>query len=197
LDIAVGEYDKHFEETHEPHSHALHSKIRERGAYFTGPLARYNLNFDQLSPATKAAAQEIGFLPPCRNPFKSIIVRSLELYYACEEARRLVRSYVMPSESVMMFKLRAGTGYGCTEAPRGICYHRYQLDAEGNILDAKICPPTSQNQKQIESDLRYYVEKYIDLPKEKLTWQCEQAIRNYDPCISCATHYLKLDVEEV
>jgi sulfhydrogenase subunit alpha len=196
LDIAVRDYDKHFEEMHELHTHALHSKLRKRGAYFVGPLARFNLNFDQLSTGAKAAAKAVDFLPECRNPFKSIIARSVELFYACEEALRLVQAYVIPERSMMELPFTAGTGFGCTEAPRGICFHRYQLDEEGIILDAKICPPTSQNQKQIESDLLHYVEKYIDLPKDQLTWQCEQAIRNYDPCISCATHFLKLDVEE-
>ena len=90
---------------------------------------------------------------------------------------------------------RAGIGYACTEAPRGILYHRYKLSDEGLILDAKIVPPTSQNQKMIEDDLRHYVEQAIELPEDQLMWQCEQAIRNYDPCISCATHFLKLQIE--
>jgi coenzyme F420-reducing hydrogenase alpha subunit len=89
----------------------------------------------------------------------------------------------------------AGTGYGCTEAPRGILYHRYRLDAAGVILDAKIVPPTSQNQKTIEDDLRQFVSTRITQPKDKLQWECEQAIRNYDPCLSCATHFLKLNIE--
>jgi sulfhydrogenase subunit alpha len=90
---------------------------------------------------------------------------------------------------------RAGTGYGCTEAPRGSLYHRYQIDDQGVILDAKIVPPTSQNQKTIERDLWRFVPPRIDLPNDELTWQCEQAIRNYDPCISCATHFLNLKVQ--
>jgi coenzyme F420-reducing hydrogenase alpha subunit len=94
-------------------------------------------------------------------------------------------------------EVRAATGYGCTEAPRGILYHRYRIDEQGTILDAKIVPPTSQNQKSIEQDLRQYVSQYLDLPNEKLQWQCEQAIRNYDPCISCSTHFLKLTVERL
>jgi coenzyme F420-reducing hydrogenase alpha subunit len=91
---------------------------------------------------------------------------------------------------------KLSTGYGCTEAPRGILYHRYRLDERGIILDAKIVPPTSQNQKTIEQDLREFVPSRLHLSQEKLTWQCEQAIRNYDPCISCATHFLKLEIEE-
>jgi sulfhydrogenase subunit alpha len=90
---------------------------------------------------------------------------------------------------------RLATGYGCSEAPRGILYHRYRIDEQGVILDAKIVPPTSQNQKTIENDLWKFVPQYLDLPPDKLAWQCEQAIRNYDPCISCATHFLKLKIE--
>jgi coenzyme F420-reducing hydrogenase alpha subunit len=86
-------------------------------------------------------------------------------------------------------------GYGCTEAPRGILYHRYGVDHEEKIVDAKITPPTSQNQKAIEEDLLEFVSERWQMPEDELTWQCEQAVRNYDPCISCATHYLKLKVE--
>jgi sulfhydrogenase subunit alpha len=86
-------------------------------------------------------------------------------------------------------------GFGCTEAPRGLLYHRYKIDGHGLILDAKIVPPTSQNQKTIERDLREFVPPRLKLTQEQLTWQCEQAIRNYDPCISCATHFLKLDIQ--
>jgi coenzyme F420-reducing hydrogenase alpha subunit len=87
------------------------------------------------------------------------------------------------------------TGYGCTEAPRGILWHRYRVDEHGTIQDARIVPPTSQNQKMIENDLLHFTKKHIDLPQDKLTWMCEQAIRNYDPCISCSCHFLKLKIE--
>jgi coenzyme F420-reducing hydrogenase alpha subunit len=86
-------------------------------------------------------------------------------------------------------------GFACTEAPRGILYHRYRLNADGTIADAKIVPPTSQNQKAIENDLGRFVERHLQLPKDTLTWKCEQAVRNYDPCISCATHFLKLELD--
>lgn len=197
LDIAVRDYEDHFIEDHVRHSNALHSTLKERGAYLVGPLARYNLNFDKLSPLAQEAAGHAGLGPVCRNPFQSIIVRSVEILYACDEALRLIDQYEMPETPAVKFEPRAAAGYGCTEAPRGILYHRYQTDAQGNILDAKIVPPTSQNQKVIESDLRQFVSKHLDLPHETLTWQCEQTIRNYDPCISCATHFLKLQIEQL
>ena len=101
----------------------------------------------------------------------------------------------MPESSAIEVQPRAGIGYGCTEAPRGILYHRYQLDDAGVIVDAKIVPPTSQNQKMIEEDLWQLASQSLQLPEDQLAWQCEQAIRNHDPCISCATHFLKLHVE--
>lgn len=195
LDIAVREYDDHFAEEQVKHSTALHSSLRGRGSYFVGPLARYNLNFDKLSPLAQEAAREAGLEPLCRNPFKSIIVRSVEVLYACDEALRIIDDYEVPDRPALEVQPRAATGYGCTEAPRGSLYHRYRISEEGVILDAKLVPPTSQNQSTIESDLRDFVTQHVDLPLESLTWQCEQAIRNYDPCISCSTHFLKLHID--
>lgn len=194
LDISIREYESHFAEEHVEHSNALHSVIKERGAYFVGPMARYSLNFDRLSPMAQEAAKEAGLSNECRNPFKSIIVRSVETLYACEEALRIIQEYRMPDQPSVEMRPKAAVGYGCSEAPRGILYHRYRLDEKGVILDAKIVPPTSQNQKTIENDLFHFVPERLHLSQEELTWQCEQAIRNYDPCISCATHFLKLDI---
>src|SRR5260370_11246869 len=191
LNIAVQEYDNYFIEEHVAHSNALHSRVQERGAYFTGPLARYNLNFEQLSPLAQEAAYAAELGKKCRNPFKSIIVRSVETLYALDEALRIIEQYEMPEQAAFDVQPRAATGY----APRGILYHRYKIDDQGQILDAKIVPPTSQNQKMIEADLWHYVVQAMHLPDEELTWKSEQAIRNYDPCISCATHFLKLNIE--
>jgi coenzyme F420-reducing hydrogenase alpha subunit len=195
LDIDIREYEDYFEEIHVAHSNALHSVLKERGAYFVGPLARFNLNFERLSPLARELAEKIGLTPPCNNPFKSILVRMIETLYAYDEAIRIIENLKMPVQAATPIKVKAGTGCGCTEAPRGICWHKYSLDGAGIIQKSRIVPPTSQNQKTIENDLYHYVEKYRHLPKDELTWQCEQAIRNYDPCISCATHFLKLEIE--
>ncbi|MCL5006296.1 MAG: Ni/Fe hydrogenase subunit alpha [Acidobacteria bacterium] len=195
LDIAIQDYERHFAEEHVQYSHALHSIVRGEGPYFVGPMARYSLNFDRLSPLAQEAAREAGLGPVCRNPFQSIVVRSVETLYACDEALRIIEEYAMPEAPAVEVQPRAGNGFGCTEAPRGALYHRYRLDDHGIILDAKIVPPTSQNQKTIEQDLWEFVPKHFDLPSDKLRWQCEQAIRNYDPCISCSTHFLKLKIE--
>ena len=195
LDIPIRDYENHFFEEHMPYSSTLHSVYKDHGPYFVGPLARYNLNFDRLTPLAQKAARSAGLAPECRNPFKSIIVRSVETVYACEEALRIIDQYEMPEKPAVEVKPHASRGCGCTEAPRGILYHRYRIDDSGAILDAKIVPPTAQNQRMIESDLREFVSKNLRLTQEKLTWQCEQAVRNYDPCISCSTHSLKLTIE--
>jgi coenzyme F420-reducing hydrogenase alpha subunit len=197
LDIAMSEYEMYFHEEHVPHANALHSVYRGRGAYLCGPLARYNLNYDRLTPLCQAEAKAAGLGPKVHNPFKSILVRGVELIYACEEALKLIENYDPPTPPAVPLTPKAGMGCGISEAPRGILYHRYRIDQNGLVQDARIVPPTSQNQKMMELDLRYYVEKFVDTPHDKLTWQCEQAIRNYDPCISCATHAIRLDIEHI
>jgi coenzyme F420-reducing hydrogenase alpha subunit len=194
LDIDVSEYDEHFVEEHVEWSNALHSRIVGRGSYLCGPLARFALGFDRLSPLSRDAAVEAGLEPGMRNPFRSIVVRAVELVYAADEALRLIAAYEEPDAPAVELEPRAGVGYGCTEAPRGILYHRYEIDDAGTILSAKIVPPTSQNQRAIEEDLRGVAERSLELPDEELRARCEQTIRNYDPCISCATHFLDLEV---
>ena len=192
LDIDISDYETHFEEEHVVYTNALHSILKERGAYFVGPMARFNLNFGQLTPRAQQAAKAAGLDGECLNPFKSIIVRSVEILYAFEEALRVVESYQQPDVPSIEVNPSGHTGHGCTEAPRGLLYHRYDIDAKGEITHAKIVPPTSQNQKTIEKDLYRFVPRFIELSDDQLQWHCEQAIRNYDPCISCATHFLKI-----
>jgi sulfhydrogenase subunit alpha len=195
LNIPLSDYEHHFAEEHVQHSNALHSAVQERGAYFVGPLARYNLNFEKLSPLAQDIAKETGLPQECRNPFQGILVRAIETIYACDEALRIIGSYEPPEKPYVEVTPKVGTGYGCTEAPRGILYHRYSYNERGLILSVKIVPPTSQNLKTMEDDLKEFVSTRLHLPKDRLQWQCEQAIRNYDPCISCATHFLKLEIE--
>jgi coenzyme F420-reducing hydrogenase alpha subunit len=195
LDIGIQEYDENFEEEHVEHSTALHSTRRQGGSYVVGPLARYNLCFDRLPAVAREVAEEVGLGRSCNNPFKSIIVRAVETVFACDEALRIIRDYQRPERPAVEVEPRAGAGSGCSEAPRGICYHRYRIDGNGAILEAKICPPTSQNQKSIEEDLRSFVPPHVHLPHDELTWKCEQLTRNYDPCISCSTHFLDLRID--
>jgi sulfhydrogenase subunit alpha len=195
LDIPPSAFDDCFVEEPVAHSNALHARIRGRGAYLAGPLARFNLHFEALSPAAREAALAAGVGPSCRNPFQSIIVRAVEMLYACEEALQIIAAYEPPDPPAVDVVPRAGVGFGASEAPRGMLWHRYELDDEGTILDARIVPPTSQNQLAIERDLRAFVQRHVSLLDDELRDRCEQAIRNHDPCISCATHFLTLDVE--
>jgi len=196
LDIDAAEYEDRFFEQHVKHANALHSQLRERGSYMVGPLARFNLHFAKLTPAARQAASDAGLNVPCLNPFKSIVVRAVELVFACEEALRLIAGYEPPPAPRAEFDYRAGTGHAATEAPRGLLYHRYIIDEHGIITGVKIVAPTSQNQKRIEDDLWRFVPQLAGQPIDRMTWACEQAIRNYDPCISCATHFLKLEIRK-
>lgn len=193
LDIAVADYDKHFREIHVERSTALQAEMLGVGSYLVGPISRYNLNFDRLSPLAQEAAREAGLGPVCTNPFRSIIVRSVEILYACDEALRIIADYRQPDRPSVEIRPRAGIGHAATEAPRGLLYHRYRLEEDGSIAEAQIVPPTSQNQPSIEEDLRSYVGGWLDLDDEALQHRCEQTVRNYDPCISCSTHFLKLE----
>ena len=195
LDIAAAEFDAHIVEEQVEHSNALHARIRERGTYLTGPLARYALASAQLRELAGDAAREAGLGPVCHNPFQSIVVRAVELVQACDEALAIIEGYEQPDAPAVEVDPRCAVGHGATEAPRGLLYHRYEIDQDGTILDARIVPPTSQNQLAIEEDLRAVVERSLDLSDERLSLRCEQTIRNHDPCISCATHFLKLTVD--
>jgi coenzyme F420-reducing hydrogenase alpha subunit len=197
LDIDVSEYEQHFSEHHVERSNALHSTLAGVGSYLVGPLARYALNAAELTPLARELAAEAGLGDVCRNPFRSIVVRAVETVYAIEEALRLIEGYEPFDPPAVELVPRAGVGHGCSEAPRGICWHRYDVGEDGLIAEAKIVPPTSQNQLTIEEDLVGVVGMSLHLPDDELAHRCEQTIRNYDPCISCATHFLQLEVERL
>ena len=196
LDAPVSAWPSLFAEDHVAHSTALHGRMRDGSRYMVGPAARFVCNADRLSPVAAEAAVGAGLdAEAARNPFRSIVVRAVELTYAIDEALRLVRSYEEPDRPAVDVPARPGTGHGATEAPRGILYHRYSIDGRGLIADASIVPPTAQNQPAIEADLASFVQDHLHLADPELQWRCEQAIRNYDPCISCSTHFLHLEVE--
>jgi sulfhydrogenase subunit alpha len=195
LNIDVSEYEEYFEEEHVPHSNALHSRIRPRGSYQVGPLARVNLNYEKLPEIAKRAAELCGFRVPCRNPFKSILARTIEIIFALNEALRVIADYEPSPRPRIEFRTQAGVGCAITEAPRGINYNRYSFGADGLLRSAVIVPPTSQNQARIEADLRDYVPRLVACSTEEMKSRCEHFVRNYDPCISCATHFLRVNVE--
>jgi len=194
LDISIDEFEKYFKEHHADQSTALHCLLQGK-PYLVGPLARVNLNSEQLPDQVKQIMQEIKTRFPSKNMFHSIIARAIEIYFVILEAERLLSNYEATSQPRMDVIHKAGTGYGCTEAPRGLLWHRYDIDEKGCITKAIIVPPTSQNQPRIEQDLKESLVNFgLDNTKEKLQLHAEKVIRNYDPCISCATHFLNLNL---
>ena len=193
LQIPATQFEQHFSERQVSYSTALHCTL-QGSSYIVGPLARLNLNHHQLSPLAKQVLEDSGLALPLRNPFHGILARSVEILYALEESLRLIERYDPPPLPALPVVVRPGTGMACTEAPRGILYHRYRVDGDGIIREAKIVPPTSQNQGRIEQDLRLFMPRLLNLPDKEVALACERVIRCYDPCISCATHFLKLDL---
>lgn len=205
LDIDVSAFDSEFSETHVAHSTALHGHRRTGDTYLTGPLARWANNRDRVPAEVDALADELGVPSVERNPFRSIVIRGLEVLTAIIAAEEIVADYVEPATPSVTVTPAAGVGWGATEAPRGMLVHRYETDAAGTILDARIVPPTAQNQPAIEADVRRVVEDHLtrhrlDAATEadhELQHRCEVAVRNHDPCISCATHFLTIDVRDL
>lgn len=191
LDIDVAEYGDRLREVHVEHSTALHATLDGDRRYQVGPLARWMNNHDLLTDSVRDLAVEVGIGEVETNPFRSIVVRGLETVWAIEEAQRIIATYLPPPEPAVAVPAIKGVGAAATEAPRGLLYHRFEIDDEGMIADAVIVPPTSQNQIAIEADLRDFVQSHLDLDDHTLGHRCEQVIRNYDPCISCATHFLR------
>ncbi|MCL5038799.1 MAG: Ni/Fe hydrogenase subunit alpha [Firmicutes bacterium] len=193
LNIAPWEYRNHIKERHIPHSNALHSYIEGRGSFLVGPLARVNLNYERLSPGAQEAARAVGVNFPDFNPFRGIVARSLELYHSIEESLAIIDRLELAQEDTS-YAVRAGQGFAITEAPRGSLYHSYKINEHGIIEKADIVSPTAHNVHNIEEDLRRFVPQVLDLSEEEATLKCETVIRNYDPCISCSAHFLKMRV---
>ncbi|MEO0592858.1 MAG: Ni/Fe hydrogenase subunit alpha [Myxococcota bacterium] len=196
LDVAVSEFQEVIEEEHVSHSTALYARLRDGGHYHVGPMARFATSGDRLREQARKCAREAGLLDAPGNPFQSILVRAIEIVQCCEEAVGVLEALERPTEPHAPVNVRAGIGHAVTEAPRGSLYHRYEVDDDGAIVSATIVPPTSQNQASIEDDLRKFVTTRLDLPRDVLRRQCEQAIRNYDPCISCSTHCLQMTIDD-
>jgi coenzyme F420-reducing hydrogenase alpha subunit len=194
LDIDICYFDSHFKEIQSPHSTAFHAELDGR-PYLTGPLARLNLNLHQLPPSVRKLMDGCGIAFPSHNMFHSIVARAIELYFVIVEAIRLLEDYRIPDQPYQEVVPVEGNAFGCTEAPRGILWHRYDVDEKGIVRYARIVPPTSQNQGRIEEDIALSLQKMgLDKSDDELRLRAEQVIRNYDPCISCATHFLKLKV---
>jgi sulfhydrogenase subunit alpha len=193
--LPVYEYETRYIEEHVQRSNALHSHISEGGHYLVGPLARLNLNHEQLMPEAQKALKDSQLQLPLKNPYKGLIARAIELVHFYEEAIALAKAYNPSGPAHIELKLKAGEGSGMSEAPRGLLYHHYNIDDKGLIQSAKIVPPTAQNLPRIEEDLFALAPQIIAMPQEQATLTAEHLVRSYDPCISCATHFLKLKIE--
>lgn len=195
--ISVREFNQYFSEEQVEHSTALQSvRTNGRSAYFLGPLARISLNRERLSPTAKRLADEVQFPAICRNPFKGIIARSLEVVHAYEEALEILRDYRPSTQHRPAYVNKAGYGCAATEAPRGTLFHEYHVNDDGTVESGRIVPPTSQNQKQIETDIREYLGQRLQSSRRELELDCERLVRSYDPCISCSTHFLNVVWED-
>ncbi len=192
LDAASADFTQHFAERQVAHSTALYCFLHGK-PYMVGPLARINLNLERLPAAVRVVLDECRFSWPSRNPFHSIVARAAEIYFSVLEAARLLRDYSVPRAAHAEVVPRAGVATAATEAPRGVLWHRYEVGEDGRITAARIVPPTSQNQARIEADLRHSLETLgLERSDAELRQRCEMVIRSYDPCISCATHFLDL-----
>jgi coenzyme F420-reducing hydrogenase alpha subunit len=197
LDAPVGDFERVFEEHQVPHSTALHARVRASGSpYLVGPLARVTLNADRLSPTARAAYEALAGRFARPDPAASVFARGIEVLQAIDEALAVCDAWTPPGRPSAAAPVpRAGAGHAATEAPRGILYVSLETDAAGEVRQLRIVPPTSQNQAQIEADLRALAPAALALPEDAARRACEAAIRDYDPCISCATHFLRLTVE--
>ena len=197
LDIDPADFERHFVERQVPHSTALHCRLEPGDrTYLVGPLARWNLHRDRLPDAARRAADSVGLEHPVVNPFRSIVVRCAEIAAACAEALSIARSAMAAAAPCRVdWSPREAAGCHAVEAPRGLLWHRFRVAADGLVTAASIVPPTSQNQAQIEADLRTILPAALALDDAAATARCERLIRSYDPCISCATHFLKLKVK--
>ena len=195
LRLPIAEFESRFEELQVPHSTAFHA-LFDGEPYLVGPLARINLHYDKLLPTVRACCESLGLQFPSQNMFDSILVRGIELLQAIHEAVAILEQYQQPESPWTPFTPKAGTTFGATCAPRGILWHRYQFDSQGHITQARIVPPTSQNQARMEQDLHRSLTQFgLEQPEVAIKLYGEQVIRNYDPCISCATHFLDLRME--
>ena len=195
LNLAAGAWSEAFHEVQVPWSNALQARGADELPYLLGPAARIVLDHDQLHPVAREALDASGALESIRrNPYRSIVARAIELVHATAEAIDIVDAYVPPEQAKVSWQARPGIAAWATEAPRGLLFHQYEIGEDGNVAAATIIPPTSQNQAAIEADIATFAPRVLDLPMDAATHALEQLIRSYDPCISCATHFLDLRI---
>ena len=198
LDLPATAWRSAFAEAQVPWSNALQARDHDGRAYLLGPISRVTLAGAQLHPRAAAALARTGLAGEiATNPYRSIVARAIELVDAVAEAIDIVETWRPPAEPRVAWSPGPAAAAWATEAPRGLIFHAYELDERGLVSRAQIVPPTSQNQAAIEADLAAFAPSVLGLPHEEATLRLEQLIRSYDPCISCATHFLDLRLDEV
>lgn len=183
------------EEYQVPWSTAKLARMQGRD-YMVGPLARLRNNFDRLSPMARQVADALRVGPDTRNPYRILCARLVEVVHGVERAIHLIDDLLQTGlqEEPVAVPTRYGSAVAAIEAPRGLLFHCYDYDDAGRIKAADCIIPTAQNLASIEADLRQRVPELLHLERQELTRQCEQLIRAYDPCISCSTHLLRVDI---
>ncbi|HEC17628.1 MAG TPA: Ni/Fe hydrogenase subunit alpha [Sedimenticola sp.] len=192
--VPVREFERVVNEYVTPQSTAKWTRWH-RESYMVGALARFNLNGTWLQPLAKATAEALGLRQGCCNPYLNNLAQVVESVHVVERSLQLIDELLSAGIRPETPKVapRAGVGVGAVEAPRGVLFHKYELDAKGNCLSANMCIPTNQNHANIQQDLEALVPQIIDRERDEIRRLMEMLVRAYDPCISCSTHFLNVE----
>lgn len=162
-----------------------------------GALARMNLAKELLHPLTKESAKTALAIFPSTNIFHNNLAQAIEILHSVDDAMKILGANEFAPEPVTTKPPREAVGIGVIEAPRGTLYHKVELGDDGIIKRGEVVVPTGQNQVNMEEDIARLVEESLPTKsKEEIQFEIEKLIRAYDPCISCATHFLKVKWEE-
>lgn len=162
-------------------------------SYFVGALARLNLNRDLLNERTRIETSEYLSVFPSNNTHHNNLAQAIEILHCVDDAIYILKNIKIANETPVRKPVKAGTGVGVVEAPRGTLYHKAVVNEKGIIEDYDVIVPTSQNQITIENDLKKYFNENLDKDENALKFDAEKIVRSYDPCMSCATNFLKID----
>ncbi len=190
--IEEPDYIQHLERTVIPYSTAT-GYMFEGGNYFVGSLSRINLNKEALHENTKRDAADFLKWFPSKNVFDNNLAQAIETLHAIDHSIELLENTRFEKEKLNILKPKKSSGIGVIEAPRGTLYYKVDLDEKGTVTHVDVIVPTQQNQINIEEDIKLFVEKNLDMEKQKMALEIEKIIRAYDPCMSCATHFLKIN----
>jgi coenzyme F420-reducing hydrogenase alpha subunit len=192
--IARSEFGNYLQYVQIPHSHAEGYRFSDtQEDYLVGALARINLNLDLLHPRTKDDTASPLSVFPSNNIYHNNLAQAIEVLQCVDDAIDILRTLRLADEKPIRTPVKAGTGVGVIEAPRGLLYHMAKVNEEAVIEDYDVIVPTAQNQINIENDLRDYFNDNLDKDEEMLRLNAESIVRAYDPCMSCATNFLKID----